>query len=551
MGNRSIFFSVIVSINLLFVSACTADEQKQFAGAVSSASPEATAAGIEILEKGGNAIDAAIAVSLALGVSEPAGSGIGGQTVMLVHPGKGGKPFVIHGTTWSPRHLPENITKEQLQYGRTASSVPSTPKVLDLAFHKYGSGEVEWKELVAPAVHLARDGFTVGPFRQKAFRFYGDGLKKQETAREIFTKPDGTAYQVGEVVRQKKLAKMLERIAKVGAEDFYTGQIAKGIARDMKENGGWITEEDLAKFPEPRIVEPLISSYRGHDVASLPPPFGGWVMIQILNILEQMEPANLDQDDEQRRLGLMDAMKLAHGSRKNDPVQSFTDYADDINRKISKEEAAKLLAAWRDQTGGETTHFSVVDGNGMAVAVTQSIDSYFGSKVAHPEYGFLYNNYMQGFRLKDDGSPYVLKPFEMPYSSMSATILSRNGEAELVLGSPGSARIISAVAQVASHWVDVNAGVEAAVGAFRVHVIPDNKAYVEGPEIGTELLRGMAKRGFVLKRPKYGVSDSQYDPYFGGVHALALENNQWTGAADPRRDGLVGIAWKQKQPGEQ
>ena len=546
MSKRSCFISFILFASLLFSTASGAEEKGQFAGAVSSAAPEATAAGVEILEKGGNAIDAAIAVSLALGVSEPAGSGIGGQTVMLVYPGNGEKPFVIHGTTWSPRHLPDNITKEQLKYGRTASSVPSTLKVLDLAYRQYASGNLEWKELVDPAIRIATDGFTVGPFRQKAFRFYGDELRKQDTAREIYIKQDNSDYQVGEVVRQKKFAKTLERIAKVGAEDFYSGKIAKAIAKDMAENGGWITEEDLAKFPEPRIVEPLITSYRGHQVATLPPPFGGWVMLQILNVLEEMDPADLSHDDEVRRLGLLDAMRIAHGSRRNEPVPSFTEYKENVDLKISKEQAAKLLAAYRDQTGGETTHFSVVDGNGMAVAVTQSIDSYFGAKVAHPELGFLYNNYMQGFRLKDDGSPYVLKPFEMPYSSMSATVLSKDGKAELVLGSPASARIISAVAQVTSFWVDVSPDVEAAVGAFRVHVVPDNKAYVEGPEIGTELLRGMAARGFRLKRPAYGVSDNQYDPYFGGVHALAREDGKWTGAADPRRDGLVGIAWKRQ-----
>jgi gamma-glutamyltranspeptidase/glutathione hydrolase len=178
----------------------------------------------------------------------------------------------------------------------------------------------------------------------------------------------------------------------------------------------------------------------------------------------------------------------------------------------------------------------------MIVSATQSIDSYFGAKVAHPTLGILYNNYMQSFRLVDDGSPYVLATREMPLSSMSATIVLKNNESKLVLGSPGSARIISAVAQITSHWIDIDTGIEAAVSAYRVHAIPDMQAYVEGESISAALLLGLAEHGFDLKRPAYGVSDSHYDPYFGGVHALAYENSVWTGAADPRRDGTVAIA---------
>ncbi|MFC1696148.1 gamma-glutamyltransferase, partial [Pseudomonadota bacterium] len=168
----------------------------------------------------------------------------------------------------------------------------------------------------------------------------------------------------------------------------------------------------------------------------------------------------------------------------------------------------------------------------------------FGSKVVHPKLGFLYNNYMQGFQVKDPAAPYALEPLQMPKSSMSATIVVRDGASRLVLGSPGSARIISSVAQVTSYWIDVDENVESAVAAYRVHVVPDEKAYIEGPELSTQLLSGLASRGFKLLRPAYGVSNSQFDPYFGGVHALALEKDGWAGAADPRRDGTVGVAYR-------
>jgi len=517
--------------------------ESEFGGIVSSATPEATAAGVEILEMGGNAIDAAVAVSLTLAVTEPAGSGIAGQTVMLIK--RPGEPaIVVQGTTWSPRQIPDGATDAQLRYGHTASTVPSTLRVLDLAHRRFGSGEIAWPQLVRPAIRSAEQGFVIGPFRHRAFRNYGADLRKQEIAASIYFRSDSSGFQAGDTLRQPLLAATLERIATAGAMDFYEGEMAREIAADVKANGGWISYADLAEFPEPQVVPAIRSNYRGYDVETLPPPFGGWVVLQILNLLELSDTTSLDQDDSERRLALLDALRIAHGSRRTAPVTEYLDFDEPVRSRTSKLAAAELMGAYRQETGGETTHFSVVDADGMAVAVTQSIDSYFGAKVAHPTLGFLYNNYMQGFQLDDPDAPYYLESSQMPLSSRSATVVSRDGGPQLVLGSPGSARIISSVAQVTSHWVDIANGVAEAVAAYRVHVVPDDMAFVEGPEIPTDLLGAMAERGFRLVRPKYGVSDSHLDPYFGGVHALALEDGDWTGAADPRRDGTVKIAWK-------
>lgn len=518
-------------------------QDREFAGIVSSASPEATNVGVDILERGGNAYDAAVAISLALGASEPAGSGIFGQTVMLVQPVKG-EPFVIQGSTFSPANIPASVTRKQLVSGRTASTIPSNLKVLSYTHQNYGSGILSWRELVTPAVSLYENGFVVGPFRHRAFDHYGMGLIAQDEAARIFLKPDGTSYQIGEIFRQPVMARTLARIAQGGADEFYKGDMAQEIANDMKNNGGWITYDDLANFPDPRIVPAIKSTYRNYDVISLPPPFGGWIMLQILNLLEASTPNAITEDNSVRRIALLNAMRLGHTTRTNDPVPSFYDYDDNISIKLSKREAQKMIEHYKKGYGGETTHFSVVDGEGNAIAVTQSIDNYFGALVVHPKLGFLYNNYMQSFRLAKDGSPYVLKTNEMPLSSMAGAIVKRHGETKAILGSPASARIISAVAQVTSYWIDVDENIEKAVGAYRVHVVPGNDAYVEGPDIDNELLSGIAAYGYNLKRPAYGVSDSQYDPYFGGVHALAIEQGEWTGAADPRRDGTVKSAFK-------
>ncbi len=518
---------ILASIVFLVACNCHADEAR-FAGIVSSATPEATAAGVAVLEAGGNAVDAAVAVSLTLGVTEPAGSGIAGQTVMLIkRPGE--SAFVVQGTTWSPQNIPDDVTDEQLSYGRTAATVPSSLRVLDLAHRRFGSGELDWAELVMPAAMHAENGIVVGPFRQRAFRNYGEALAKDDVARGIFFKEDGGTLQVGDRLRQPVLAATLRRVATLGAMDFYQGAMAREIAADMQDNGGWMTFEDLAQFPEPRIVPALRSSYRGHTVETLPPPFGGWVVLKILAELEAIDAAVLGADDSKRRLALLDALRVAHGLRRSDPVTDYVNYDAAVDERLGR---------------GETTHFSVVDGEGTAVAVTQSIDSYFGSKVAHPTLGFLYNNYMQGFQVDDPGAPYYIAAREMPLSSMSATVVSKDDAPLLVLGSPGSARIISSVAQVTSYWLDVAHDVVAAVGAYRVHIVPEDSAYVEGGEIPNELLGGMAERGLRLVRPKYGVSDSHHDAYFGGIHALAMENGQWSGAADPRRDGTVAIAYR-------
>ena len=388
-----------------------------FAGIVSSASPEATAAGVRILESGGNAVDAAVAVSLALAVSEPAGSGIAGQTVMLIRePGKAA--LVVHGTTWSPRKLPAGIESEQLRYGRTASTVPSTLAVLDVAWRRFGSGAIEWPELVRPAVDIAEDGFVVGPFRHRSFRAYADDLRRQTEAAQIYLGEDGRIPQVGDRIRQPLLAQTLSRIARDGAKTFYTGTMAREIAADMAANGGWITLYDLTAFPEPAVVPALRTEYRGYAIETLPPPFGGWVALQALELLETVPARTLATDDDARRLALVDALRAAHTTRQSAPVTDYVDYGDAVRERLSPDTIRELADSLQ---GGETTHFTVADATGTVVAVTQSIDSYFGAKVVHPSLGFLYNNYMQGFQLDDPAAPYYIEARQMPLSSMSAT----------------------------------------------------------------------------------------------------------------------------------
>ncbi|KCZ85038.1 gamma-glutamyltransferase [Hyphomonas adhaerens MHS-3] len=528
------------TVTCLFLAACatSASAPQLTYGVVSSASPEATAAGVEILERGGNAIDAAAAVQFALGVTEPAMSGLGGQTQIVLQ--KPGEPaIVINGTSFAPAGIPDVVAEQDLKTSYSATTVPSTVKVMDFAMRNYGSGNVSWADTLAPAIRYADAGFVIGSFRARVYSRHETDVRANQTVARLFLNPDGTLPQLGDVLRQPVLAATLRRLAEAGADDFYTGEIAAKIAEDMAANGGWITLEDLASTPDPVVMAPLTTSYRGFEVSTLPPPAGGWVVLQALNLLEQTQAEDLDEADATRAAALLVALDIAHTSRAENPELDLVSFGADMSHRIDKATAVALL---EDRDHGETTHFSVVDKDGMAVSVTSSIDSYFGSRAASPELGFLYNNYMQTFELAP-GETFSLASHAMPYSSMSTSIVSKDGQPVLVLGSPGSARIISAVTQVISHWVDVDEGIETAVAAPRVHVVIDRKdgrdnAYVEQMVEGLDV----DALGFDLANPQTDLIQNGLNAYFGGVHAIALEEGGWRGAADPRRDGTVGYA---------
>lgn len=502
-------------------------------GAVSSATPEATQAGIETLLGGGNAVDSAVAVAFALGVTEPAMSGLGGQVQMLVHPANA-EPYVINGTSFAPGELPSHVQREDL-VGRRATTVPSAVKVLAFAHRHAGSGRVTWADLIRPAIRFAEDGFVVGPFRQKVWAHHVEQLRLDSGARKYFLKPDGSAPAQGETWRQPALAKTLRRLSNEGDDGFYSGRMAREIARDMRRGGGWISASDLAALKEPNLLEPLHGTYRGFDVYTLPPPGGGWVVLQALKVLEMSEPAQLEMGSETELQRLAQALLIAHRSRRDAPVEDLVDYENEVRTRISEGTAVQLLEAER----GETTHFSVVDDEGNAVSVTASINAYFGGRSAHPELGFLYNSYMHEFELDAKAHPFALRPGAMPYSSMAPTIVARDGSPVLVLGSPGSARIISAIVQVIHFWVDAKLRIESAVDASRIHVTPDRVIYLEDATARARYVDMLTAMGYEPREAYDAVALGPLNAYFGGVHAVAREEGSWRGAADPRRDGVA------------
>jgi gamma-glutamyltranspeptidase/glutathione hydrolase len=493
---------------------------------------------LEILEQGGNAVDASIAVAFALAVTEPAQSGLGGQAQFLIYkPGE--DPVILNGTSFSPSILPGNILKEDL-FKHKATTTPSLVKMLGYLWKNYSAG-ISWGDLLMPAINFAEEGFPLIEFRYKVLEYKSDELRSDPVTKEIFLNEDGSVIEKEFYWKQPILANTLKLLAENGSEIFYSGEIAETIASDMKKNDGWITIDDLRNFPEPFEQKPLKGTYRGYDIYTMPPPGGGWVIIQALNILEQFPSDDLKLDSGNRLNLISIALQIAHQSRSKEPIKNLINYQEDVFLKTSKEEAKKMIKSY---PVGETTHFSVVDKDGMVVSATLSINNYFGSKSASAELGFLYNDYMNEFKINEPDHPFNLMPDAMPYSSMTPTILLKDGKPVMAIGSPGSERIISAVVQVISLWIDAGLSIKDAVAYPRIHVTPDSTVYLEATSYSDQVISILEETGFKFESPPSEIIINNLNPYFGGINAVAFENDNWKGAADPRRDGAVGYKLK-------
>jgi gamma-glutamyltranspeptidase/glutathione hydrolase len=527
--------SIFLAVCFIFFSACS-DYKDSNAGVVSAGSPEAVAAGLQILKLGGNAVDASIGVAFALGVTEPAQSGLGGQAQFLIYkPGE--EPIIINGTSFSPLNLPLNISKEDLVKHK-AATVPSMVKVLNYLWKNYSAG-LDWNKLLNPAIGFAETGFPLTEFRHKVLEFNQNKLREDSVTSKLFLGTNGSLINKDVFWKQPVLAKTLRQLAEKGAEDFYSGDIAQKIVKDMKVNNGWITNDDLNNFPEPKKQKPLKGTYRGYEIYTMPPPGGGWVIIQALNILEQFPSKELALESNNRLKLIAEALQIAHRSRSEEPVENLVNYQEDVNLKTDKNHAKKLID---DYSKGETTHFSVVDKDGMVVSATLSINNYFGSKAASPELGFLYNDYMNEFKINEPENPFNLRQDAMPYSSMTPTIIMKDGKPVMAIGSPGSERIISAIVQVISLWIDTGLSIEEAVANPRIHVTPDKIVYLETDKFPVNQKENLINSGFVVEQPPSEIIVKGLNPYFGGVNAIANEKGEWKGAADPRRDGTIGYS---------
>lgn len=492
----------------------------------STAFPDATNASMEILRAGGNAVDAAVAAAWALSVCEPSGSGLGGQTTMLIH-FAGGTNLVVDGHSHAPATASmHSISVAQQKTGHRACTIPSTPATLDFVQRRYGC--LPAARVIEPAIRIAEEGFPVTALHHRQMTWVLGPLAADPAASRFFL-DHGQPPRPGFRLRQPKLAQTLRRIVSHGAEDFYQGEMADSVVRDMQLHGGLVSKEDLASFALPVEREPLEGFYRGLRVLTVPPPGGGEQLLVSLRILEMLlnggQPPSADW---------YEAIALATYSALRDREQP-------AGWTAEVERFAALLARDAGPWGirpdlspaaaaGETTHLNVADRQGTVVALTQSIHSLFGAKVANPDLGFIYNNYLSSTP-RDS-----LVPGCVPRSSVApALVMSREGGVPLLaLGAAGSTRITSAIVHVLSAVADRRMPIGEAVAAPRVHAGQSGIVWLEESAASEDVLSNLQSHFSAVEL------QGKNDYKLGCVQALHwIGPESLAGAADPRRDGTA------------
>lgn len=525
-------------------------------GMVACAHPLAAAIGAQILAQGGNAIDAAVAISFALGVVEPYASGLGGEGYMIIALADGTQ-VAVDFRAWAPGHVTPQTPRST--YGPQSVCIPGVVAAMELVLQKYGT--MSLAEVLAPAIRLAEEGFPADEiYVRQVLDAYKDLADPQYAEAGSLFLVNGLAPGVGERITNPKLARALRLIADGGASVFYHGEIADAI---VSATQGWISKEDLAAY-RAVIREPVRGTYRGFEILSAPPIVGGVVVIEALNIIENFDLTKYGRYDHPMVIHILaEALKLAFADR--DPVVWDPDFYEvPVAGLTSKEfaaERAKLIALdkvipparvpvgdpWRYNTtavpvgvgaetdGGCTTHVSVVDKYGNAVSLTQTISSFWGSRVAVPGYGFLLNNQYQNFNAYRADRPddrNVAEPYKRPRTLIAPTVVLDRGKVFLVIGTPGAGRIPGVIVQTIVAVVDFGLGLEEAVRA--------PKFYSRNGVANLELEGGFPAETLETLRA-LGHSIKQYGPldlYFGGTNAvMVLSDGTMIGVADIRRLG--------------
>jgi len=528
-------------------------------GMVVTSDPLASEIGLNILKKGGNAVDAAVTAAFVMAVTFPRAGNIGGGGFMLIHSAKNGETISIDYREKAPAAARRDMFLDKAgkvdsnlsRHSHLSAGVPGTVAGLALALEKHGT--ISLKEALTPAIDLAENGFTVTTEFSDAVKQGYNRLKKHDSSRKIFLKPDGSFYEPGDRFVQKDLAKTLRKVATGGAKAFYEGEIADLIANEMKENGGLITKSDLAAY-RPLIRKPVKGSYRGYEIYSMSPPSsGGTHIIQILNILEGYDIASTGHNSAATIHLMSEAMKRAYADRSkylgdpdfaNVPVLELTSkkYAEKIRQQIdlSKASLSKdiMPGSINLNESNQTTHFSVVDKDGNAVSNTYTLNFSFGSGIVLDGTGFLLNNEMDDFSAKPGepnaygligGAANAIEPNKRMLSSMAPAVVLKNAKPFLITGSPGGSRIITTVVQVIMNVIDHNMNIQEAVNAPRIHHqwLPDEIRVEEG--ISPDTVNFLK-----LKGHKISVKNTM-----GAASSILIDKSAGVkfGAADPRRSG--------------
>jgi gamma-glutamyltranspeptidase/glutathione hydrolase len=559
------FFSVLILLTFQFF--CTAETNQDVVGRngmVVSVDEYASRVGIEILKQGGNAVDAAVAVGFALAVTYPSAGNIGGGGFMIIRFPDSKEAVALDfremapGKASSDMYLDDkgNYVADRSHLGYLAVGVPGTVKGLELAMQNYGS--LEWKDVIRPAILLAENGFELNHRMAESFNWLQKRFRRaNKEFLRIFSKSDGSEFKAGDIFVQQDLARSLRLIAEQGSQAFYRGRIAERIAHDMQEHGGLITMEDLGKY-EAQVRKPVTGTYRGYHIISMPPPSsGGTILIEMLNILEGYSLGEMERYSPETLHLIAEAMKFAYFDRAiymgdsdfvDVPVELLTSkkHAADIRARIDREKAVPSAGLGQDiltiEEAKETTHYSIIDRDGLAVATTYTLNGGFGAGIVAEGTGILLNNEMADFNMKpghtDDKGligtpPNLIAPRKRMLSSMSPTVICQGGDVFMITGSPGGRTIINTVLNVIINVIDFKMSIQDAVDAPRMdHEWMPDSLRIERTGIDQELMESLKARGHIITARPWRQGDA---------HSILIDpkTGLYYGAADRRSEGFA------------
>jgi len=529
-------------------------------GMIAAAQPLATQAGNAILEAGGNAADAAVAVAFTLAVVEPTMNGIGGRNQILIRKTDGTFQG-YNGMTEIPASFVSPEKPASAGHGTIA--IPGAVASLMRLYNEHGSMPLE--DIMASAIKHAKEGFEVIPGEAARHKIAYKAMLNDPGFRGQMLKNDSALYNVGEILKQPDLAKTLERIAVTNGADFYKGETARLIAKDMSENGGFVTMEDMKNY---RALDAryVTTNYRGYDIHTIPAPAGGGLVVKTLNILEQFDLSTMTnaqwasvmnqalaisiqsmQDDyKEEDLDLVQSKSWAKRQARNviiPPARKATTYLLEGNQELLASNTDWSGDTWGDDSH-HTTHFVTADCQGMVVSITQTVGPLFGSKVITPGLGFVYASTMGAYLSNSDQAP-----GSRPRTTIAPTVVTKDGQTIMVLGAAGGLRILSGIVQTISRSIDQDMNLEAAVAAPRVHpdtgIDPDTGGFkVFGNKFSAEFTptNGWTKSDSVeWTNSGFEVSPITRYGAFARVHAVSLDpkTNTWTGVADLDWEGTV------------
>lgn len=516
-------------------------------GMVATAKFEASQIGIDIIKKGGNAVDAAVAVGFALGVCEPNASSVGGGGFMTIRLGENGEnvfldfretaPLLSNPSMWKLDDNGDVIGNEKAEGGKSIC-IPGEVAGLIFALENYGTMRLE--DILSPSIHLAEQGFVVSHILKGDMDDYKKKLLKFKEEGNVFL----SDYKVGDRITNKPLANTLRKIAREGKDGFYKGAIASSIATSVQKHSGIMTIEDLENYRVNKL-NPIRGTYRGYEIISSPPPSsGGTHIIQILNILENFNMSSYEVNSAEYlhifseifKMCFTDRMKYMGDPNFFDvPIKGLVskEYAKKLASKINIKKANKYEFDYPfDFEPTDTTHYSIADKGGNMVSVTKTISAFFGSGVVPKDTGVVLNCQMRGFAI-GEGKANSVGPNKKPLSSMSPTIILKDKKPFAVLGSPGGNRIITTVSQVISKLIDHDMNIQEAINSPRISNELNGITLYES-RIASDIIERLDRMGHSVKQL------SEYDRKLGGVQGIRYtDKDSLEGAADPRRDGVA------------